>query len=58
MIFSLNSTTSSNHLDLLRLLIEVAALADGRTALKLALLSKTTQAWWVGPNLSPVIFDE
>lgn len=54
MVFTLTSTTSySDHLDLLRHLIDFAALADRRTALKLAVLSKTTQAW-----VEPIIYAE
>jgi len=46
MVFTLKPTTSlPNHLDLLRHIIDVAALADRRTALKLAVLSRMTQAW-------------
>ena len=43
---TLNATTSFPiHLDLLRHLVDAAALADRRTALTLAMLSKMTQTW-------------
>ncbi|KAF8808891.1 hypothetical protein BYT27DRAFT_7337567 [Phlegmacium glaucopus] len=54
MVFSLNPTTSlPNHLDLLRHIIDAAALADRRTALTLAVLSKMTQAW-----VEPIIYTD